>query len=250
MKKIFYLLTIFLILGCSDTRDSATNEAASTDGKGGSMATFILKDKYLYTVDNSRLNVFNIDNAENPVKVNTVNIGFNIETLFSFDKYLFVGSRNAMYIYSIENNPEVPVMLSQARHFTACDPVVANATSAFVTIHNNTACNPNANNNRLLAYNITDIKNPLLISERALQQPKGLALYKNYVIVCDKTDLLFFDVTDLKNITLAHSIPNTEAIDLIVNNNRIMAFTKTDVVQFEIDPSDIKKTKKVSSYQL
>lgn len=249
MKRILCLLLFITLIACESAPD-ASAQPNSTDGKGGSMATFILKDSYLYTVDHTNLNVFNIANPENPVKVNSVNVGFNIETLFSMDKYLFLGSRNAMYIYSIEANAEAPVKLAQASHFTACDPVVANAASAFVTIHTNTSCNPTANASRLMAYNITDITKPILVSQRVLQEPKGLALYKNYLIVCDKEDLLFFNVSDIKDIKLEHAIPNTPAIDLIVQDGHIMAFTKTKLIQFVIDPLDIKKTKQISSYAL
>lgn len=249
MKNLLYLLFFIVLLGC-DSAPDASSSPNSSDGKGGSMATFILKDAYLYTVDHTNLNVFNIANPENPVKVNSVNVGFNIETLFSMDQYLFIGSRNAMYIYSIEANAEAPVKLAQASHFTACDPVVAKANAAFVTIHNSTTCNPTANASRLMAYNISDITKPILVSERALQEPKGLALYKNYLIVCDKEDLLFFNVSDIKNIKLEHTIAKTPAIDLIVQDDRILAFTKTQLVQFEIDPQDVKRTKQISSYNL
>lgn len=249
MKKILFLLLLTILNAC-DSAEDAGNQSNATDGKGGSMATFILKYSHLYTVDHTNLNVFNISNPENPVKVNSVNVGFNIETLFSMDKYLFIGSRNGMFIYSIEANAEAPVKLAQASHFTACDPVVANSTAAFVTIHTNTSCNPTANANRLLAYNITDITKPMLMAQRSLQEPKGLALYKNYLILCDKDDLLFFNVSDIKDIRLEHAIPNTPAVDLIVQDDRIMAFTKSHLVQFEIDPQDIKQTKQISSYTL
>ncbi|WP_370402834.1 hypothetical protein [Tenacibaculum dicentrarchi] len=107
MKKIYILLiTCLLIFACSqDSNDNSSNQ--SGDGMGGSLATFILKDNYLYTVDFFKLTVFNISDTKNPVKVNTIEVGFNIETLFSFDNYLFIGSQNAMFIYDITNK-ELP----------------------------------------------------------------------------------------------------------------------------------------------
>ncbi len=94
MKKISYtLLCIFFVLvtiSCSSDNSGSQDSGApsQSDGKGGSLATFALKGNYLYTVDYQKLNVFSIQNKENPVKVNQKDVGFNIETLYSLDNYL------------------------------------------------------------------------------------------------------------------------------------------------------------------
>lgn len=249
MKKILFVLTLFLILGCTESRDSA-GAASPADGKGGSMATFILKNNYLYTVDQMNLNVFSIADQTNPVKVNSVNVGFNIETVFSMGDYLFIGSRNGMFIFSIAQNPEVPQHVSQAQHFTACDPVVANKDYAFVTLHTNSVCNPNISINKLMVYNITNITTPQLIASRDLQEPKGIALYGNYLFLCDKTDILVFDVTNPQNMVLKKTIANVPAIDIIIDGNHMLAFTKTAVYQFDIDPANVTNISKVSEFAL
>lgn len=247
MKKYFTLLTLAFLLNCSDSSDAVDSQ--SSDGKEGSTATFILKNNYMYVVDQANLNVFSLADPANPVKVKTENVGFNIETLFSMDNYLFIGSRNGMFIYSIAQNPETPTFVSKALHFTACDPVVANSTHAFVTLHSNTTCNA-ADNNKLLIYNIANIQNPLLISERNLVEPKGLALSGNYLFICDKNDIVVFNVSNPQSVSVVKTIPNIPAKDLIIDGNRMYAFTASTVHQFTIDPTNIQNITPISTIPL
>ncbi len=243
MKKYLTLLSLAILMACSDNND--TSNAESNDGREGSTATFILKNNYMYVVDQDNLNVFSLINPENPVKVKTVNAGFDIETLYTMDDYLFIGSRNGMFIYSIKANPETPEFLSEAQHFTACDPVVANSTHAFVTLHSNTTCN-GGTLNKLMIYDIQNIKTPVLISERDLLEPKGLALSGNYLFICDKNDIVIFNITDPKNVTVAKTIANVPAKDLIIDGTHLFAFTSTAVYQFNIDPANIENISPVS----
>ena len=161
------------------------------------------------------------------------------------DNYLFIGSRSGMFIYSIEQNPETPVFISKALHVTACDPVVANSTHAFVTLHSYTGCNAGMNN-KLMIYDIQDVKNPLLISERDLLEPKGLALSGNYLFICDKSDIVIFDVSNPKNVKVMKTIPNIPARDMIIDGNNLFAFTATAVYQFNIDFSNIENIMQTS----
>ena len=118
MKKYSLIVIVFIFLSCDSNSDN--NESASafdgSTGQGGSLARFTTYVNYLYTVDNQDLNVFSIVDNEQPVQVNEIPIGFNIETLFNYKQYLFIGSQNGMYIYSVAN-PETPEYMSEAQHF-------------------------------------------------------------------------------------------------------------------------------------
>lgn len=243
MKKYFTLLSLAFLMACSDNNDISNSN--SSEGKEGSTATFILKNNYMYVVDQSHLNVFSLIDPENPVKVKTVDAGFNIETLFSMDNYLFIGSRNGMFVYSIEKNPETPQFVSQAQHFTACDPVVANSSHAFVTLHSNTTCNGGVLN-KLMIYDIQNIKTPVLISERDLLEPKGLAISGKYLFICDKNDIVVFDIEDPKNVKVVKTISNIPAKDLIIDGSHLFAFTANSVHQFNIDFSNIENISQIS----
>ncbi|GIJ96846.1 LVIVD repeat-containing protein [Capnocytophaga stomatis] len=227
MKKLFsVLLLLLVIISCSKDSNNDTLRKNS-DSVGGSLATFSLVGDYLYVVDSGRLNVFSVQNPTNPSKVNTIYVGFDIETLFSLNEFLFIGSRNGMFIYSIAK-PEAPEKLSEYRHFNACDPVVANASHAFVTLHSNSFCGNNLN--VLQVYDIGNLKKPVKIHERNLTQPKGLALKGNYLAVCDD-DLKFFNITDPTNPTLVHS-ENKSFKDLIFYDNKLFAFGEREITQY------------------
>lgn len=246
LKKIITLFTITLcVISCSQDTNDVTSNSDFTDGQGGSLATFSLKGSYLYTVDYSNLSVFNIENATNPIKVNSINVGFDIETLFSFQDYLFIGSQNAMYIYDI-NNAELPKKMSQSDHFRACDPVVANGTNAYVTLHTNENCGGSVN--ELKTYDITDIENPILLNTRGLTQPKGLSLYgSNFLLVCDDS-VKIFDVTDPSNSKYVEEIPTTGAIDIIIRNNNAFIISENNIQQYQLDVNDITNFKKISEF--
>lgn len=234
MKYLKAFLLFFVLLGCSN--DGENSSPNSSDGTGGSLAIFALKGNYLYTVDNSKLNIFSITNVSQPSKVNEINIGFNIETLFSHDKYLFVGSRNGMFIYSLEN-PENPVLSSSAQHFTACDPVVANNTHSFVTLHSNTRCGNNIN--ILQIYDTANPFNPQLIHQRNLTNPKGLGLYYNYLVVCDN-DLKIFDIKNPKEPILVNAI-NKNCFDVIIKGDDLYAIGENGLYRFLLNQNDITK---------
>lgn len=234
MKKIISIVLITLVvIACSKDTASNDNTTMNKDSVGGSMATFSLVGDYLYVVDSGRLNVFSVLNPKNPSKVNSVYVGFNIETLFALGEYLFIGSQEGMYIYSIAK-PESPKQLSQYHHFTACDPVVANATHAFVTLHSTRFCGNDLN--ALQVYDITNLENPIKIHERNLTHPKGLALSGNFLVVCDD-DLKFFDISNPANPTLKHS-ENKTFKDLIFYDNRLFAFGEREITQYGWNAAD------------
>lgn len=229
MKKIITLL-VFVLLVTSCSTDKAN--LSSGDGQGGSLAIFALKGNYLYAVDNSKLNIFSLININVPVIVNQVEIGFNIETIFSYNQYLFIGSRNGMYIYSLEN-PENPVQLSSVQHFTSCDPVVANATHSFVTLHSGTFCGNNLN--VLQVYNTTDLNNPILVHSRNLVYPKGLGLYNNYLFICDDV-IKIFNIENPNEPVLVNTI-DKNCFDLIIRENSLFAIGENGLYRYELNPN-------------
>ena len=243
MKRIIFLLIVVLISSSCETDGTNNDSATFTEsGQGGSLARFALYNEYLYVVDDQNLNVFNITNPENPIQVNTVQIGFNIETLFVYKAYLYIGSRNGMYIYDVFN-PEQPNYLSDVQHFTACDPVVANSTHAFVTLHTNIGCGNNIN--VLQIYDVTNVTDPILISSTDLVKPIGLGLYEDYLFVCDNY-LRIFDISDPENAQLVNAI-NIDAFDVIINNGILILIGDNGLYQYTLDESDINNIQELST---
>lgn len=246
MRKTYItvLFAIVLAFSCSEN-DNSTSADVAGDGQGGSLATFTLKGDYLYTVDFFNLSVFNISDALNPVKVNTINVGFNIETLFNFKEYLFIGSQDAMYIYDI-TNAELPKLLSRSNHFRACDPVVANDTNAYVTLHSNATCGGAIN--ELKTYNIEDVENPILLNTRGLTHPKGLSLYgAKYLFVCDDS-VKIFDVSDPSNSKYVDEIDTQGALDIIIRENHAFIISEFAIEQYQLNEGDITKVTSISTF--
>ena len=222
-----------MLLGC-DSDSTNDSSAFNENGQAGSLARFAIYTDYLYVVDDTNLNVFSILNREEPVQVNTVPIGFNIETLFNYKNYLYIGSQNGMFIYNIDS-PEEPNYVSDVQHFTACDPVVANDTHAFVTLHTNIGCGTNIN--VLEIYDVTDVTSPVLVSSRNLTKPIGLGLYNNYLFVCDN-EVKVFDISDPENSNLVTSI-DVESFDVIINNGNLILIGENGLYQYSLDNNDI-----------
>lgn len=235
MKKIIALVCLFFLLGCSENNTSSTDVV----GQGGSLAVFAIKGNYLYCVDNMSLNVFSLIDAQKPVKVNTLMIGFDIETLFSFEENLYIGSRNGMFIYSIKN-PENPTFLSRALHFTACDPVISNGAYSFVTLNSNTTCGNNIN--VLQVYDTKDPTKPNLIHSRNLAHPKGIGFFGvQYLFVCDDV-IKIFDIKNPAEPVLVNAIDKS-CFDLIIRNNTLFAIGASGVYRYDLNSSDIKDIK-------
>lgn len=211
---------------------------SSNDGQGGSLARFILKGDYLYVVDQFKLSSFLIseDSIANPIFANSVKVGFSIETLFSLDNNLFIGSQFGMFIYNIDT-PETPKFVSEAQHFRACDPVISNGKYAFVTVHSNATCGGSLN--ELFVYDIEkDITKPELIVEKTLIEPKGLTLYKDYLIVADNA-IRVFDTSSLATKEL--SLVSKESVDIndfILRDNHLFAIGDLGIYQYTLSELD------------
>lgn len=241
MRKVYFVIgCIFALLTISCSNNASSS--SGSDGKGGSLAIFALKGDYLYTVDYQKLNIFSVLNKENPVKVNDIDVGFNIETIYSLENLLFIGSRDAMYIYDIVH-PENPKLLSKSQHFRACDPVVANGTHAFVTLHSNANCGNNLNS--LLIYDIDSLENPELIHQRNLTFPKGLAVDGKYLIVCDD-ELKIFDISNPSEPFLVLS-KNALYKDVVIYNGVLFAFGESIISQFKWTGDNISSLEEISS---
>jgi hypothetical protein len=186
-----------------------------------------------------KLVVYNISDPENPELRKTVSLSPGVETIFSTDNHLFIGTNTGVLIYGI-SNPENPVFTSVYQHVTSCDPVVVEGKNAFLTLRGGTDCRQNTINT-LEVLDVSNITYPRRINEIPLTSPYGLGIggdYLNgmYVFVCDgPTGLKVFEVDNQKGIKLnqVNSVPEYTCFDLITQGKRIIVTGPEGIKQYD-----------------
>ena len=257
MKNIINLLLGALLMASCAKEGGIYADSASdmSSGKGGSMARFAIKGDVLYTVSTNTLNVFNIEDAANPKYADerSLQIGFDVETIFPMDTLLFIGSRSGMYVYDI-TVPRFPMLLSQVQHFRSCDPVVAQGQYAFVTLNTNFSACGASPNNVLQIYDIRTPANPVLQKTVSLRGPTGLGVDGSKLFVCDK-GLKVFDITDPLNIRQIDDLADIDEVDIrdtydvIPVDGLLILVAKEGLFQFDYTGAVMKFVSKIEIKQ-
>jgi len=210
-------------------------------GVNGSMSRFALYRNYLYSVINNYMSVIDLSGDE-PVKAaEDIYVG-NVETIFSYKDNMFIGSPWGMTIYSV-SNPLKPEYMSSVWHVFGCDPVVVEDDLAYVTIHAGNVCGQD--NNNLIIYNVSDVRNPQLIVSYDMTKPKGLGIDNGTLFVCDD-GLKIFNASNPKNLLnsrLAH-YTGMEGFDVIPFDNVLMMIAEDGLYQY--DYSNLRKIRRLS----
>lgn len=236
--NIFRLyLLIFIVVGVSACEGDSASPGAT--GQSGSMARFAISGNHLYTVGESSMQVFDISDVKNPVRGEYIPVGFNIETIFTNQSALFIGSQNGMYIYDI-SQPGHPRQLSVYDHITSCDPVVTSGNYAYVTLRNGVDCR--LGQNLLDVIDISDLTNPSLIASKAMINPHGLAISDSLLYVCEgSAGLKVLNVKNHFNIQEVNHLEGFHAFDIIHQNTTAIITGKDGILQYDVsDPLDIK----------
>ncbi len=243
MKNILSLIALVI---CFTILHSCTKEASinnsTTTGKAGSLARFVVVNNYLYAIENSTLSVFDITNAAAPKFLNKANVGQNIETIYPFKDKLFIASNNGMYMYSLAD-PTKPTREAFVNHITGCDPVVANDSFAYLTIHGGTACR-NSNVNELQVYSLANgIENISTTSIIPMKNPLGLGIHNNYLFVCDRGNgLVLMDISTGGSPQIIKTISDEEYLDVIPFDDILICMTTNGLVYYDIsDPLNMQK---------
>ncbi len=216
----------------------------SAVGQTGSMSRFAIYKNYLYTVLNNQLGIFNIE-LPSPVKSGeNFYVGSNVETIFSYKDYMYMGTPTGMLIYSVAD-PVKPERLASVTHILGCDPVVVENDVAYVTIHSGNFCGQNSN--QLLIYNVIDPKHPKHIVSYEMKNPKGLGIDNGTLFLCDEGLKVFnaenpLTIMDPKNL-LAHE-KGMDGYDLIAFEKTLMMMAADGIYQY--DYTDLKNIKPLS----
>lgn len=214
---------------------------ASNDGgvgQGGSLARFKIVGDFLYAVDSHNINIFNIQNLDDPQDLNDVYAGFDIETIFNRGQHLFLGSMSGMYIYDI-SSPASPTFVSEFQHGTACDPVVVDGDYAYVTLRGGNRCG--ATESGLFIVDISNISNPELTISYPMDGPYGLGVKDEKLFVCDgDSGLKVYDKTDVEDLVSLNHFENINTFDVIPLENSLLMVGEDVLYQYEYLNDDIK----------
>jgi hypothetical protein len=176
--------------------------SGSTNGINGSMSRFTLYNNNLYAVTENQMTIFDLTGTEPQKAAESIFIGWNVETIFSYKDNMFMGTPTGMLIYSV-TDPLKPVFQSSITHIFGCDPVVVDNDLAYVTIHSGDNCGQK--NNELFIVDVSDVKNPKQLVSYTMKNPKGLGVDKGMLFLCD-------DGLKIYKITTPNTLMNNELV--------------------------------------
>lgn len=219
--------------------DLAINSSSTAGtGIGGSMARFTIMFDYLYALEGTGMELFDLSNPTAPTHVGTVEIGWGIETIFPYEDKIFIGSNNGMFIYD-NSVPTQPTLLAEFAHARACDPVFVKGNHAYVTLRSGTNCDGFVN--QLDLIDITNLTNPQLLRTFPMDNPHGLSIKNDRLFLCEgEHGVKSFDISDpmkLSDNQLDHKkgLHAFDAISLPGNEDIIMVIGDDGFYQYKYD---------------
>lgn len=246
MKKSLIYLSIVIFFSCGSDGDVAP-QGRNNVSTGGSMARFTISGDYLYSVDNSRLITFSLEDVINPSKVDQFELDWGVETIFAMDTVIFVGTQTGMHMFDISEGSR-PGYLAGYEHIQSCDPVVAQDTLAFVTLRSDNSCRNGLD--RLDVINIKNLKDPQLLASYPMQNPHGLAVRDSLLFVCEGLyGMKVFAIDDSTNLKEIKHYPSMRSKDVILKDEQLMLLIADDGI-FQYDYSDIRNIQLLSQIKI
>ena len=225
---LLFLVASLLVNSCSKESAAANNNT----GKGGSITRFAIAENYLYVVSNHFLYTYSLGNPASPDLVHTSDLNYDIETIYPYNKYLFLGTRTGLYIYSIDTASS-PRLVGEAKHARSCDPVVVNDSVAFVTLKSTGNCGPAKAG--LYIHDITNILQPVLKNTVELPDPGGLGLQDSILYVCcGSSGMKIFNVKNPYKPVLIATKSDSNYLDVIPYNGMLICDVIDGLVLYDI----------------
>ncbi len=218
------------------------------DVKSGSLARFIIKDGYMYSLNQYEVLTFELQPDGAPILRSELVLDYGLETIIEYGNLLYIGSRIGLYILDI-SNPQEPVLLSKTERsdnlIGGCDPVVVQDSFAYSTVKIiNEACGLRNTRSALLVYNVEDPTAPEEVGQYDLNEPNGLGYKGNTLFICDEGDdrVILVDISDPRALLFRDiELEIKDPIDLIIHGDRMVVSTRTAFQFYDIlDIHDIR----------
>jgi hypothetical protein len=208
-----------LLSGCMGGDSMATGGTESR-GKSGSLARFQVVGDYLYALSGTDLHVYRVADPAQTTFMNSVEVGWGIETLFPAGATLFVGSQTGMHAYDITDKVN-PRRLSQFTHMRSCDPVVVEGGIAYLTLRSGNRCWNGRN--ELQIIDVGNLYQPKLLRAFPMANPHGLGIDGDLLFLCDGySGLKVYAVGEDFGITLKQHLDGMESYDVIPAGDKLL----------------------------
>lgn len=206
-------------------------------GQAGSMSRFAYVDGYLYIVDSDNLRSLDMSDVRNAFVSGNQQITWEVETIFPYKDFLFLGTTTGMVVLNRVVNPKVPVWTTSFTHVRGCDPVVVYDDKAYVTLRGGSRCG--AAEDALHIVDISKMEQPTLLESYLMEGPYGLAASDSLLLICDgNAGLKAFDrrFTFEMNNHQYSTFEGKNTYDVIHNGETTILSAKEGI--FQIDYSD------------
>ncbi len=225
------ILSLLIFSGISCSKENNNLAPKNNTGAGGSLNMFTITAGHLYIVEGSNLQVYDLKDPAKPVFKAKQKIGRDIETIFPYQDKLFIGSRDAMYIFSL-TDPANPEQIGMVNHLRSCDPVVTQGNTAYVTLRSGAACGGNLN--ILVVYDISNIQQPVQKQRINFAHPYGLGIKENALYLCDgSAGLHILDISEPLT-PKADSVINDTFYDVIPYGDVLICYLEKGIALYDI----------------
>jgi len=230
-------LCVALLAGCEGGGGSEGGSGPGGTGVAGSTARMVIVDDYLYAIAEDQIQLFDISTPSSPNPWNRVTVNWDIQTLFPYENYLLVGAASGLYI--LDNTDRAsPFPISEFRHATALDPVVATQGYAYVTLKTDPNSPQTGRIDQLSVVDLADIYDPRLAREIPMQAPEGLSTVDSRLFICDGVaGLKQYNLSNPENPSFVDVLPDVDCNDVIAYNGILYVITDNSLEQYDYSVS-------------
>ena len=214
------------------------------------MARFALLNDQLYVVNNYAMQLFDLARPTQPKRIKTINLGWNVETIFPYRQNLFIGTTTGLFIFDA-SKPAEPKQVAAFPHARSCDPVVVHDNYAYVTLRGATTCGNWNQQDVLDIVNIADPTRPQLVKSYPLETPYGLGVDFPTLFVCQGSKgLSVFDISNPTSPEPRQTFPNAHAFDVIPLSKVLLMIGKDGLYQYDYsDPANLRLLSRIAVEQ-